>query len=241
MNSYIPELAVLTGGIEFVAATYFTMLFKDKKNGIKGMILILFFLSGYQILEAINCMGYGNKFLVRAAFADITWLPALGVYTAYSFSPKKFIFLKGIKNMFFLSASFFTAWFILNPSTAILKSCQSFYATYGNSYPVYNYYGIYYQLGMLAMVIFSIRAMVIIEKKRDRALVSEFAIGSIMFIIPSLGVSALVGSVRGSMPSVMCHIAIFLSIFIIKGLLREKVEQKISLKDFSWDLERFLK
>jgi hypothetical protein len=239
MSDYIPGLAIITGSLEFFAAIYFLLLFKNKERGIKGMITILFFLSGYQILEAANCMGYGNKFLVRAAFADITWLPALGVYTSITFNPNKSIISKSIKNMFFLSASFFTAWFILDPSTAILKSCRSFYATYGNSYPIYTYYGMYYQLGMLLMVIFSIRAMIVLEEKRDRALVSDFTIGSIMFIIPSLGVSAVFSSLKGSMPSVMCHIAIFLSIFIVKGLLKEKAEQNLSLKNLSFNQQKY--
>ena len=235
MNEYIPGLAIITGMIEFITAIYFTMLFKNKKNGIKGLIIILFFLSGYQLLEAANCLGYGSNFFVRLSFADITWLPALGVYTAYSFNPKKSIYLKTTKNLFILGASFFTAWFLLNPSTAILKSCQSFYATYQNSYPVYTYYAAYYQLGMLLMIILSVRAMITIKDTQKRALVSEFVIGSVMFVIPSMIVTTVFSHLRGSLPSVMCHIAIFLSIFIIKGLLKEKSYQNLSLKDTEWN------
>jgi len=237
MNDYIPSLAILTGGIELVAAVYFTLLFKDKKPGVKGMILLLFFLSGYQLLEALNCMGLGNKLLVRLAFADITWLPAIGVYTAYKLNPVKSKVTQNVSRVFMLSAAFFTAWFVLNPSTAVLKSCQSFYATYGNSFPIYTYYGVYYQLGMLLMVIIGIRAMIQIKDARDRSVVADFIIGSILFIIPSLGVTAVFKHLQGSMPSVMCHIAIFFTIFLIKGLIKEKTYQGLSLKDLNWDFK----
>ncbi len=233
MSQYSPLLAIITGSFELLAALYFFILFKNREinTGIKPLITILFFLSGYQLMEAANCVFPGNPMLVRFSFADITWLPALGVYYAYKINNSEKKSYKRISFLFTSSAIFFTGWFIMNPVSVTLKSCQAFFATYTNEFPIFQYYGIYYQLGMLFMVIFSVQALVTTENIRERMIISDFVIGSLMFVIPSLTVTAFYAKFRGSMPSVMCHFALFLGVFIVKSLIREQKYENISVYD----------
>jgi hypothetical protein len=231
--TYSPVLAVGTGLLELSAFIYFSIIFRESEKSIKTLNLMLFFLAGYQLLEAFNCIFPHYSFLVRVSFVIITWLPALGVYFAYLSSPIEKKYLKIISNIFIGAAFFFSAIYILNSTSTILKSCQLFYATYKNPGFYYEFYGAYYQLGMLLMLVFTI-INTIDENNRDkRMILSDFAVGSALFIIPSIGLIAVIPSLRGSMPSIMCHIAIFLSFFIIKSLWREKNRRNIGFPELN--------
>ncbi|MBN2695891.1 hypothetical protein JXR93_14620 [bacterium] len=229
--SYSPILAVGTGLLELSAFLYFSIIFKNSEKSIKILNLLLLFLAGYQLLEAFNCLYPQYPILVRISFLDITWLPALGVFFAYLSSPIEKKYLKITSYVFLGAAFFFSSIYILNSTSTILKSCQLFYATYKHPGFYYEFYGAYYQLGMLLMLIFTTNNMVEESDKDKRKILSDFAIGSALFIIPSITLVAVIPKFRGSMPSIMCHIAIFLSIFIIKALWREKNRREIEFPE----------
>lgn len=229
MNAYSPYLAIITGLIELIAFIYFFLLFKQSESNLKSIIAILFFLSVYQLLEAFNCMFPGHPFLVRLSFADISMLPALGVYFAYLSAPVESKIQRYITFVFLGSALFFVMYFLSRPSSAVLMSCQQFFATYAHPDAFYRYYGLYYQLGMFTMLIMALRNLIYTEDLTKRKLIGDFIIGSIVFIIPSILITAFIPQFSGSMPSIMCHIALFLSFFIIKALLREKKLRVLSL------------
>jgi hypothetical protein len=229
MNPYSPYLAILTGLIELAAFIYFFMLFKQSESSLKSLIAILFFLAGYQLLEAFNCMFPGHPFLVRLSFADITMLPALGVYFAYLSAPTEKKIQRYITFVFLGSALFFITYFLSKPTSAVLISCQQFFATYSHPDAIYKYYGLYYQLGMFTMLLMAVRNLVYTNDLFKRKIIGDFIIGSVLFIIPSILISAFVPQYQGSMPSVMCHIALLLSVFIINTLVREKKLRNVSL------------
>ncbi|RLD37278.1 MAG: hypothetical protein DRI74_07145 [Bacteroidetes bacterium] len=229
MNAYSPYLALFTGLIEIFAFIYFFLLFKQSGSHLKSITSILFFLGTYQLLEAFNCMFPGHSFLVRLSFADITILPALGVYFAYLSSPKESKTQRYITFAFLSSALFFITYFLSKPTSAVLLSCQQFFATYYHADILYQFYGLYYQLGLFTMLIMAVRNMVFTPDLRKRQLIGNFVIGSVVFIIPSILITAFLPTYQGSMPSVMCHIAIFFSFFIVKALLNEKRIRQLSL------------
>ncbi len=240
MTQYSPILAITTGLIEISAFFYFSFLFKNMGKEYKILNLILFFLAGYQLLEAFNCVYPYYPVITRLSFLDITWLPALGVYFTYLTSPYKSKYFK-VTSYFFIFLGFvFSITFILNATSTILKSCQLFYATYGNPGNYYHLYGLYYQSGMSLMLIFAINNLISIENKERRMLIADFAIGSALFIIPSVVLTSVIPKFRGSMPSIMCHIALFLCVFIIKALVREKKLNNLSFSVlFSSFAEKF--
>jgi hypothetical protein len=229
MNAYSPYLALFTGLIEIFAFVYFFMLFKQSESQIKSLVSILFFLGAYQLLEAFNCMFPGHNFLVRLSFANITMLPALGVYFAYLSAPKESKKQRYITFVFLGSALFFITYFLSKPSSAVLLSCQQFFATYYHADTLYQVYGLYYQSGLFVMVIMALRNLVFTSDLKKRMLIGDFVAGSVVFIIPSLLITGWISQYYGSMPSVMCHIAIFLSFFIVKALLREKKIRQLAL------------
>lgn len=229
MNAYSPYLAILTGLIELGAFIYFFMLFKHSESNLKSLIAILFFLAAYQLLEAFNCMYPGHSFLVRLSFANISMLPALGVYFAYLSAPVESKTQRMITFVFLGSALFFITYFLSRPSSALLASCQQFFATYSHPDSIYKYYGLYYQLGLFAMLLMAVRNLVYTKELVKRQMIGDFILGSIVFIIPSILITGMFSKFQGSMPSIMCHIAIFLGFFIIKTLVREKKLRNVSL------------
>ncbi len=233
MNAYSPYIALFTGLIEIFAFVYFFMLFKQSESQLKSLTSILLFLGAYQLLEAFNCMFPGHTFLVRLSFANITMLPALGVYFAYLSAPRESKNQRYITFAFLGSALFFITYFLSKPSSAVLLSCQQFFATYYHADTLYQVYGLYYQLGLFAMVIMAVRNLVFTSDLKKRMLIGDFIIGAVIFIVPSILITGLFPQYRGSMPSIMCHIAIFFSFFIVKALLREKKVRQVAL-DFEF-------
>ena len=233
MNAYSPYLALFTGLIEIFAFVYFFMLFKQSESQLKSLVSILLFLGAYQLLEAFNCMFPGHPFLVRLSFANITMLPALGVYFAYLSAPRESRLQRYVTFAFLGSALFFITYFLSKPSSAVLLSCQQFFATYYHADTLYQVYGLYYQLGLFAMVLMAVRNLVFTQDLKKRMLIGDFVIGAVVFIVPSILITGLIPQYQGSMPSVMCHIAIFFSFFIVKALLREKKIRQVAL-DFEF-------
>lgn len=233
MNVYSPYLALFTGLIEIFAFIYFFLLFKQSESHLKSMISILLFLGAYQLLEAFNCMFPGHPFLVRLSFANITMLPALGVYFAYLSAPRESRLQRYVTFAFLGTALFFITYFLSKPTSAVLLSCQQFFATYYHADTLYQFYGLYYQLGLFAMVLMAVRNLVLTQDLKKRMLIGDFVIGAVVFIVPSILITGLIPQYQGSMPSVMCHIAILFSFFIFKALLREKKIRQVAL-DFEF-------
>ena len=221
MQPYTPYIALITGGIELTAFLYFYKAFKSSSESIKIIIFMLLFLASYQLLEAFNCMMPNHSTLVRMSFVSITFLPALGLRFTYATATHNKNIIKYIAYAFSIAALVFAVYFITTPQSVSLKSCQSFFATYNHAFPMYQYYSIYYQLGMLSMVTFSFYNLVYCENINERKLIVDFGMGSTLFIIPSIIMTGFIPKFYASMPSVMCHIALIFSFFIIKSLYRE--------------------
>ena len=229
MNEYSPYLALFTGFLEIFAFIYFIQIFKQSEKHLKSMIFILLFLGTYQLLEAFNCMYPGHHILVRMSFATVTVLPALGVAFNYLSSPNESKNQRYLTFAFMGAALFFITYFIITPSSTKLLSCQQFFATYHHTGELYRYFGMYYQFGLLAMLIMGVRNLVQTQDLNKRMLIGDYLIGSIVFIVPSILITGFIPNYQGSMTSVMCHIAIFFSFFIIQALYREKKIRQVSL------------
>ncbi|MBI9104029.1 MAG: hypothetical protein JEY99_16560 [Spirochaetales bacterium] len=219
---YSPILALLTGSLEIGAATYFLLKIGQKKESFRVIIAILFLLAGYQILEAFNCSRIFNGSLTRLAFADITWLPALGVYYISRQQEKA---APRIISYFYLgTASVFSIWYLFITQSLALSHCQNVIAVYTNNQPVYLLYSIYYQSGLLMMILIPSFIRSTIEDPKRQMNLRDFQIGTLAFMIPSIGFVLYSELLAKAMPSVMCHFALLLAIFLVRILYRENYE-----------------
>jgi len=153
------------------------------------------------------------------AFADITWLPAIGVYLVARLGNWQ---SRGPERLFFGLAAAFTLWILTDPLFVSGSVCHAVIATYRNPSPMYALYGAYYQIGMLTMILGASQSMVNQESSLRRQQLADVQTGTVLFVFPALITEIVLPSVEHSQPSVMCHYAIFLAIFLMRLWGRER-------------------
>lgn len=216
---YSPVLAIVTGTLEIAAAVFFIIKIRQKKNGTLILISILFLLAGYQILEALNCSGVFYGRLTRAAYIDITWLPPLGMLYIAGRQDRQL--LRVISYIYLTIALAFSIWYIADADSVRLSHCENVIAAYFTHDVINLLYSLYYQSGILFMAAVPsvIRSRIADAGQKNNLL--YFQLGVIFFMIPSL-IAVMVSRVFShALPSVMCHFALILAVFIVIILNRE--------------------
>jgi len=221
MPEYSPVLAVVTGVLEFMAAAW-TLRSSGRKRILFPVGLLFLLLAGYQFAEVAVCANPGRRIFAQLAFFDITWLPPLAMWLAYQLYPRRSRGIKGTVLVYFLWAAVLNLWLLLD-SGAISKSvCEMVIARFSHSSAFDVAYGIYYQSG-LALVVFGAAAG--LAASGDPVLRKHLAglqAGVLGFVLPSLLLRLLFPEPAGILPSVMCHLAVVLAVFLIFLVRRER-------------------
>lgn len=222
--NYSAILSYVTAGFELTVVFYFMFSLERKNSATVALLGLLIFLAGYQLLEALNCSPAVAGALSRAAFIDITWLPPLGlVYLALFMRTH----LSRILAAIYLTVGLlFSLFYAFVDTSVILSHCDTVIAFYTASDPGRRLYGLFYQSGiaLLFLVPFffpGYRSGG--EKIRELKL---FQAGVLGFMVPSLVTAIFSLLMRKALPSMMCHYALILSVFLFIILLKreKKVE-----------------
>lgn len=221
---YSPILAIVTGSLEIAAAVFFIIKIRKNINSSGLIIIILFLLAGYQILEALNCssMFYGR--LTRLAFTDITWLPAISLF--YIAKQQKKQMFRNISYIYLIMALLFSIWYMLITESLALSHCRNVIALYYTHNPMYAIYSIYYQSGLLLMILIPAIVTSTLSDVKHQKNLRDFQIGVIAFVIPSIITGLITWIHPHSMPSIMCHFAVLLAVFLVRILHRETLSEK---------------
>jgi len=218
---WYPYLSILTALFEII----FIILSINRKNGRKNVfysaIGIIFFLMAYQITETLVCLDYG-VFLSKLAFGFIVWLPALGLILISSLLGKSYKKTAILSKIFltFAFVNFVLIFFTKDFVTSYI--CEVVWAKYTNSNFSYIIYSIYYETGLFMMIGFSLYGIINSDDKKKRLMLGYVLWGTLAFVIPALFSVVVVKTLSGALPSIMCHFAIILAIFMYKLLQREK-------------------
>ena len=214
---WYPYLSILTALTEII----FILLSINKKNGRKNVfysaIGIIFFLMAYQITETLVCMDFG-AFLSKLAFAFIVWLPALGLILISSLLGKNYKKTAILSKIFLIFAFVNVALIFFGKNFVTDHVCEVVWAKYTNSNFSYIIYSIYYEVGIFLMIGFSVYGIINSDDKKKRLMLGYVLWGTLAFVIPALFSVVVVRSLSGALPSVMCHFAIILAIFMYKLL-----------------------
>jgi hypothetical protein len=222
--TYSPVLAMVTAAFEIGAAVW-VLRGPGRRAVLRTTAAILLFLAGYQIVEVGICSvapGYG--FLPRLAFMVVTWLPPLGILlvarllgpgarAARAFAYSMFAFGLGI-----------VAWILADTSFASLSVCNAVYARYENPEPQFLVYSGFYWLGLLGLVLLSAYGAVRPRDPHDGRLSKQILTGSVSFLVPAMITSTFVPAAKGALPSVMCHFAVLLAVFLVRLVYLERKE-----------------
>ena len=228
MIEYSSTLALITGISELLLAVW-AAKHVIKNNGRRTVMIpvvaMLIFLAGYQLIEVLVCGNTENLFWSRLAFADIIWLPPLGVWFISAIAWPKNRLIKQLSMLPFLMAAGLTIWVLASKNALIAGTvCQAVVAAYQTNDTFLAAYGIFYQLGMLAMMTLGVLGLA--QKNnpnhKDRQHLLDITIGTLLFtFLASMAERAFPDIAVGATPSVMCHFAISLAIGLARITARE--------------------
>jgi hypothetical protein len=223
---YSPLLAFITGILEIGIAVFFIIRIRNKVYDAWIIILILFFLAGYQLLEAFNCSGLFNGSLTRASFIDITWLPPLGILFIMRQNRNKI--KMAVSWFYFACALAFTVYYIAFDGSVALRHCEYVMAIYDSAAISSTLYAIYYQSGMALLIILPFIQIPGTESTIRKKNLRDIQLGSLAFTVPSYILALISKLVMDALPSVLCHFALFLAIFLFRILYRISQEKSSS-------------
>lgn len=221
---YSPILAIVTGGLEIVAAAWvFSGLSRGRKRILRPVGTILLLLAGYQFAEVLVCGRPGLKLWSVLAYLDITWLPPLGLWLTARLSGFASVPARAAAWVETVLALGFSVWILAHPDVISRSVCELVVAKYYPTAPFDISYGAFYQAGLAGIIFGTAYGM---GKTRDMVLRKHLALlqaGVLGFVLPAFAIGLMAPEEPGSlMPSVMCHLAIVLAGALFVIVLRER-------------------
>lgn len=221
MNSYSPILGVATASFEIIAGIW-VLTRRGRKHVLWTTAALLFLLAGYQVFESIICWSSGPalNYLSRFAFLDITWLPPLSLllisHITGPASPESRK-VRRLANAALVLAALMSVWIVIDYRFITGTICEFMVAKYSYIEPYFHFYGAYYELTQLSTIFIPIWLMMRSDSVPDRRQLGHVMAGSLLFIIPSLFLGAVLPEkFNFALPSLMCHFAVFYALFLIK-------------------------
>jgi hypothetical protein len=224
--NYSPILSIITALFEISVAAW-ALLGVGRKKIIYTSSALLLLLAAYQILEVVICTApQSSMFFSRLAFIVIAWLPPVAILLIALLFPTKKKAIYWFTGLTFTIALLISIWLLIDKSFVTGTVCSIIFARYSNPMPQYIIYAGFYHLGMLGMLFLSAHGVIICKNHEQRLLLGQMLMGSLAFIIPSLITVIAVPPARGALPSVMCHYALFLAVFITRLLYLERHQNR---------------
>lgn len=226
--NYSPILSIVTAIVE-VAAGVWALTTKGRKKVLISSVAILFLLAAYQLIETLLCSNpEGLKVFGKFAFMVVLWLPPTGLLLLSLLAGLKEKWLGIYTIVFFFVAAIILAWLIADKTPIGVSVCLVVFAQYHGIMPtsLNLVYGIFYQLGLLSMLIISAILVVKFDDTLQRKLIGQVLYGCLAFIFPALVVVNVFPIARGSFASILCHFALLLAIFIFRLIWLEQKQAK---------------
>lgn len=219
---YSPILALATAAFEIVVVVW-AFRGPGERPVIRTTTAVLGLLACYQIVEVAVCSNVSSAgFFPRLAFIVVTWLPPLGLLLIAQLHRPRSRALYGSAYAMLAAAAAIVAWIALDRTFALASVCNAVYARYLHAMPRFLFYSWFYWIGLFGMTVLSgYGAAVCTDGHRRRLLFHVFA-GTVGFVAPSVLVSYYVPPARGALPSIMCHFALILAVFLARMVLLEQ-------------------
>jgi len=220
--TYSPVLAIGTAIFE-VSVAIWALRGPGRKPIIRTTSAILFILAAYQIVEVLVCTrapAYG--FMPQMAFIVVTWLPPLGLLLIAHLSPSQAAVNYAISYFMLAVAFSFVLWIAFDARFVSDSVCNVVYAKYSTPMPRFQYYSWFYWIGLFGMLVMSALGVRNSDNPGQKELLKSVLIGSLGFIVPGVIVTNFVAPAQGALPSLMCHFALVLAIFLARLITIER-------------------
>lgn len=228
---YSPVLSTLTAIFEIVAAVY-ALIGPGRRPIIHATAAILLILAAYQILEMVICMmPETHPFLPHLAFIVITWLPPTGLLLINRIKSRTSRAMNVFVSMMYGLAVIIILWISLDKHFVTETICTIVFARYSNPVSQYVLYCIFYWMGLLCMIILSATGIKSERNLHLRNLQKQVLIGTASFIIPSIITLQFMPEKEGAAPSILCHFALLLAIFLFRLIYMEQRISRTQMKN----------
>lgn len=220
--SYSPILAIATALFEITVAVW-ALRGPGRKPILRTTSAILLLLAAYQLVEVLVCSRapvYG--FMPQMAFIVVTWLPPLGLLLIAQLSPSQSTINYAISYFMLAVAFSIVVWIALDDRFVSDSVCNIVYAKYSNPLPRFRIYSWFYWAGLFGMVTLSALGLRNSPQSSERLLLKSVLLGSLGFIVPGVIVTRFVAPAQGALPSILCHFALVLAIFLARLISQEK-------------------
>lgn len=222
--NYSPYLSIATAALEIGAGTW-ALRGPGRRPIVRAAAAILFLLAGYQIVEAVFCAGLlpaAGSFLPRLAFIVVAWLPPTGLLLAARLYPTRKQTLHWYAYGMYLFCAALVLGIATDPHFVTASVCLIVFARYANPTALYQTYGLFYQSGLMGLLAVTAWGVTVCDDRRQRLLLGQLMLGSMAFIFPSLVTVAVIPVAEKALPSIMCHFALLLALFLVRLVLIER-------------------
>ncbi len=220
---YSPILSIVTATLE-ISAAFWAFFARGRRSVRFSAGALLLFLASYQVIEAVICRDPARfTTLARVAFMVVLWLPATGLLLLTFLAPALRRFLRMYTALFYLAALGLLIWMLVDKTPIGVSVCLVVFARYSGVMPyVLTWvYGVYYQLGLLSMLLVSAVAVIKTSDGIARKQIGQLLYGCLAFIVPAMMFVLLFPIADGAYASILCHFALLLAIFVFRILWLE--------------------
>lgn len=217
---YSPILSIFTAAFELAACAW-CMRAGGRRPILNNVALTLLLLAGYQLIEVAVCHAPHDPFWARLAFADVVWLPPLGLVLLHRLAVPTRAVWGWLVRLSLAGAAFLSVWVFADPRFVTGTVCKTVIAIYLHPTNALEAYGAFYHLGLWSMIIAGIQLARTATSAVDRAHAADFAMGTVAFVVLALTTATVFPDSREATPSVMCHYAIVLAVFMVRIARRE--------------------
>ncbi|KAF0107453.1 MAG: hypothetical protein FD146_1931 [Anaerolineaceae bacterium] len=227
--NYNPILSIVTASFEIAAAAW-AFRGPGRRPIVRATGAILLFLAGYQIIEALLCTGLIHtppELLSRLAFITVSWLPPTGLLLVALLYPARTRHVHHYAYAMYIFCALLAGWIFFQRDFVSASVCLVVFARYTHPTPLYQAYSIFYQTGLMGMLALSAYGVTVCDDRRQRLLLGQVLLGSLAFIFPALVTVAVLPIAQDALPSIMCHFALLLALFLVRLV---SIERKWSLE-----------
>lgn len=220
-NGYSPLLSLLTGVFEIGLAI--RAIASPGRKRLRWPIAgVLLCLAGYQFIEILVCARPTETAWARLAFLDVVWLPALSVWLLYQYTAHDRPWARLGARVSLGVAAGLCVLVIVDPTFVTGTVCSVVFATFEQGPGFRIVYGGLYEVGLFVTIFGGISAVVTLEDETLKRHTADLVMGTLGFMLPAFITQLILRQVDPSMPSLMCHYALVMSLFLWRTLARER-------------------
>lgn len=221
-NGYLPWLSLATAAFEIGAAIW-VISGPGRRPVVRWTALLLVVLALYQLAEVVVCANPDHRLRSQLAFCDIIWLPSISVTLLFHYHGNVTGWPRTILRVSYLYCAGICGWVLTHPDLFTGTVCSTVLATYHHDAMGFQLvFGLFYQAGMFAMLLAPLAVMRRSDDPVTRSHAADIQMGAIGYIVPALLTQYFWKTLDPSLPSLMCHYALILAIFLVRASVRER-------------------